>query len=260
MYDLSEKNAVQVWRDDSKVLLIVFSGIFPIAGVAPFDFIRETPYLRSNLLYLSDFYRSGYKKGLSENLPALETVIQWITEKIDRQSIEEVAVVGASSGALPGLVCAAQLGVRKAWAFGPRPPADNLFKPMSEKGPAIVGMHYYRRRIMGQFARATRKPASDWFRTKDVDWDLVERQAAFLSQYTPAAGESERSYVVYYVESNKVDAAVTAHLSDCPGIRTVNIDPPLDRCGDWIYQPGWDHSVIQVMRLGHGLTHYMSEN
>ena len=256
MYDISQKNVVQVWRDDSDTLLIVFSGIFAIAGVAPFDFLKETDYQRSNLIYFKDFYRSGYKLGVSEGLPSLAKIIEFCKTKIKEHEIRNVAVLGASSGALPALVCAHESEASLAWGLGPRTPKDNLLKPMSHKGRPFNRWIELKISVYQKIAKLLNRRAKDWFVDRYMDRDLVDKQIKLLSDFS--SKENDRHYRVYSVPDNKSDTRLAKRIAQCPGITYIPVIVPDDYEGNIVKQSGWDHSVVQAMRLGKGLKAYMN--
>ena len=259
MYDMSEENIVQVWREDSDTLMIVFSGIFPVAGSGPFDFLKETGFASSSLVYLHDFYRSGYAKGVSENLPSLEHVLQWCEAKISARPIEEIVVVGASSGALPAFLCAQRCGATRAWGFGARPIREGLFPPMSHSGSPFAGWPQVKINLNEKVAKIFDRPAKDWFAKRYVGWALLDSQLEILAKGSepPSPDKPPCEYRAYYVPSNKMDTLISKKMAQCVGIICVPVTLPDDYCGQWNKQPGWDHSVIQVMRLGLGVHSYL---
>ena len=60
------------------------------------------------------------------------------------------------------------------------------------------------------------------------------------------------------MSSNIVDTAVSQRVAACEGVNGCAVELPEDYSGDWVRQSGWDHSVIQVMRLSEKLSHYMN--
>ena len=253
MYDISQENVVQVWRTEVQPLVIVFSGIFQVAGIGPFDFLKETGLEKSNLIYFKDYYRSGYRQGVSNQLPSLKTIIEWCKNKISEKKVEEIYVIGASSGVLPGFICAQECGAKKAWGFGPRPVKEGFFPPMSDQGSPFRGIVKLKIELNQILAKILKRPARDWFKKGQVDWKLVDEQLEILCQVNDQA----RDYRIFYSPNNIADKAVSRYLTNSPGITAHEVHLPEDYSGDWITQPGWDHSVIQVMRLGKGLQHYM---
>jgi len=259
MYNLSEENIIQVWREDSATLMIVFSGIFPVAGSGPFDFLKETGFAASSLIYMHDFYRSGYSKGVSENLPSLEHVLQWCEAAVSGRSFDEVVVVGASSGALPAFLCAQRCGAKRAWGFGARPIKDGLFPPMSHEGSPYARWPQVKIGLNRKVAELIDRPARDWFAKRDVGWKLLDNQLEILAKAyeSNGAGSSNCELKAYYVPSNKTDSLICEKMSRCSGITCFPVTLPDDYSGQWNKQPGWDHSVIQVMRLGRGVNTYL---
>ena len=256
MYDVSQENVVQVWRNDTETLLIVFSGIFALAGVAPFDFLKETDYQKSNLIYFKDFYRSGYKLGVSSSLPSLNALIEFCKTKIAEKQVKEVVVIGASSGALPALVCAHECNASHAWALGPRIPRDNLLKPMSHEGRPFSRWVEFKIWLYQKIARIFNRRAKDWFSNNDLDHALINKQVELLSNVKGV--DENRHYKVFSVPENKVDTRLAKRIAECPGVEYIPVIIPAEYMGHIIKQSGWDHSVVQAMRLGKGLRAYMS--
>lgn len=233
-------NVATSTRADCCQLFFIFSGLMrKIGGLSPLDFLNEACLSDRNVVMFRDPYKTGYRRGLSEQIADLDALVNWQHEYCRTlPHVRDVYCVGVSGGALPAMYAGYHLKAKGVWSFGARPPAPEIWGLDPE---ALLFKQHSLRREQG-LARGNphNETALDPFEECMLDTAIIDTVRNLLS--TPN-GITE--YRLYYSPSNKCDTLVHDVLSDLPG----TISCPVTASPDYPYAkgPNWDHKVLPIL-------------
>ena len=248
-----QPNIVTSTRPDCSQLFFVFTGIIQkVLGLPPLDFLQKARLANRNFVVLKDPSKRGFRCGVSDEIPDLESLFDWQRNYVLGLShVREVYCIGVSAGAIPAIMAGHYLGAEGVWAFSGRPPSEKWTRQQAPAGFVrnIISKNtrylrdYARRyRVITSkaLANAIEIPADTKLDMSMIDSHLIDQAVAKLNNHN---GKTE--YRLYYVPSNAPDAYVNQRLADCPGTVSVPVHPPADY--PHIHETSWDHNVLSVL-------------
>lgn len=85
------------------------------------DLVQNTGLANRNLVLIRDFYATNYSRGVSPEIPDLESLIDWHEEHLrSHPQVTEIHNIGNSSGGYGAMLFGYLLGAKKVFAFAPR--------------------------------------------------------------------------------------------------------------------------------------------
>ncbi|SMY09264.1 hypothetical protein [Flavimaricola marinus] len=113
---LTRKNCCQ--------LFFVYGGAHGrMEGMGPMAFLQKSGIADRNIVFVRDPKAKFYHEGVSDELPDLDSVLDWHAQYIeDNPHITEVYTVGNSFGGWASMFFGYMLGVDKVWALAPAGP------------------------------------------------------------------------------------------------------------------------------------------
>lgn len=124
-------NIVTLERPDCAQLFIVYAAALSriMQGMNQMSFLRRSGLLRRNVIFIRDpetvvqgenVHSGYYEKGISPDLPDLDSVLDWQRAYIDSQShVTEVYSLGNSFGGWSAMFFGYMLAVDKVYALAP---------------------------------------------------------------------------------------------------------------------------------------------
>lgn len=119
-----------------KRLLIVFAGGAMRPMMPLHAFLQHLDAAKTDVLFLRDPKRDGFRGGLFGVGGSLEEVVARLPELLEQRSFDALSTLGTSAGGVPALLAGLALGARSVlsvggsrpdrWEFGGRPVAESL--------------------------------------------------------------------------------------------------------------------------------------
>lgn len=114
-------NIACLTRDNCSQLFFVYAGgLGMVEGMGPMAFLQQSGISDRNVAFVRDPNTHYFSKGVSDELPDLDAVLDWHQSHLDANPhIDEVYCVGNSFGGWSALFFGYMLGVKKVWALAP---------------------------------------------------------------------------------------------------------------------------------------------
>lgn len=114
-------NIAVLTRPNCSQLFFIYAGGLGIyEGMGPMEFVQKSGIANRNLVFIRDPELHYFEKGVSEEIPNLDALIDWHLDHLAANPhIEEVYCLGNSFGGWAALLFGYVLGVKKVWAFAP---------------------------------------------------------------------------------------------------------------------------------------------
>lgn len=108
-------------RENCAQLFFVYAGgLGMVEGMGPMAFLQQSGISDRNVAFVRDPNTHYFSKGVSDELPDLDAVLDWHQSHIDANPhIDEVYCVGNSFGGWSAMFFGYMLGVKKVWALSP---------------------------------------------------------------------------------------------------------------------------------------------
>lgn len=104
----------------SQLFFVYAGGLGMVEGMGPMAFLQQSGISDRNVAFVRDPNTHYFSKGVSEELPDLDAVLDWHQSHLDANPhIDEVYCVGNSFGGWSALFFGYMLGVKKVWALAP---------------------------------------------------------------------------------------------------------------------------------------------
>ncbi len=145
--DRSRKTLLARPNKKSGDLVFVFSGIRGGMGLGEdaLAFIKAAGLTRRNFALFRDLNRARYRLGLSEEIPDLRSLIDWMRKFRDEQSqVEHVYLTGNSMGSATAIICGHALGADAVVAYS-IPWIEN-----PDGGPEVDGIEWDLRKLLAK--------------------------------------------------------------------------------------------------------------
>ena len=122
------KPVICMRRPSCAQLMVIYGGMDAFLGtqgtvndMSPLDFLKASGLFGRNLAWIRDPYGENFQRGVSEELPDVETLAQWTREYTrSLPHVREVHAVGYSSGAYGAMLFGHLCQMQSVWAFSPR--------------------------------------------------------------------------------------------------------------------------------------------
>ena len=117
-------NIACLTRKRCSQLFFVYSGMKgAMEGLSPMTFLQRSGISDRNVACLRDPNGCLYEKGISDEIPSLEAVLNWHEAHIAANPhVTEIYAVGNSHGGWAALFFGYMLGFKKVWALAPGGP------------------------------------------------------------------------------------------------------------------------------------------
>lgn len=114
-------NIVCLNRKTCSQLFFVYAGAHgAIEGMGPMTFLQKSGIADRNIVFVRDPHRCFFDKGVSDEIPTLDALLDWHQDYIDANPhVTEIYTVGNSFGGWAALFFGYMLAVRKSWALAP---------------------------------------------------------------------------------------------------------------------------------------------
>lgn len=100
--------------------LVVFGGISGAFGVPPFEFVRLSGELDTNVVFIRDRTQRWYQAGVPELGGDVRTAVEGLGRRLDELGLSRVVCVGNSAGGFAASVFGSLLGAVEVHAFVPQ--------------------------------------------------------------------------------------------------------------------------------------------
>lgn len=114
-------NIAVLSRENCSQLFFVYAGgLGMVEGMGPMAFLQQSGISDRNVAFVRDPNTHYFSKGVSDDLPDLDAVLDWHQQHIDANPhIDEVYCIGNSFGGWSAMFFGYMLGVKKVWALAP---------------------------------------------------------------------------------------------------------------------------------------------
>jgi hypothetical protein len=245
---LTHKNNIVISsREECAQLFYIFTGLYQtVPGLSAMEFLQKTGLANRNFVIFRDPTGSGFKRGVSDEIPDFRSLLKWQHEHRKRLNhVRETYCIGVSAGGIPAIRSGHSLGAATVWCFGARPPSQMVTDRYVARPGRRNSARRIRSRLRGvgrQFARwGARAPARSPLKKERIDIELIDQTVVELKSYNGAT-----EYRLYYVPSNANDSYVHDRLIDCPGMASYPVQPSPRYQG--VYRKHWDHLVLSVIK------------
>jgi len=181
MAPTAQAHALKV-RNDCAQLFVLYTGMAGRMMIPAMQFIEETKIVDRNLIIVRDLQHCCYQRGVSPNVPSVQSFLSWqqsLLQKKELSHVREVYCVGSSGGAYAAMLSGHFLKAAKVWAFAP---------PV----PVLTGERV----------------------------SYVDPEFADLSKVLTSDNETTK-YRVYYNESMEFDRTAAQRLQGLPGVELL---------------------------------------
>ena len=234
MYKTYE-NIVAITRENCSQLFLLYSGLMrTVGGMRALGFLKKSALDNRNVVMFIDPYKTGFRRGVSEEIPSLDALVNWQREYCKGlPHVKEVYCIGVSAGAFPAIYSGYYLKADAVWTFGARPPAEKYWGQDPE---ALL------------FEKATRPidPNRDPLEECMIDPYIITTVRSLLS--TP---NGVTQYHLYFAPSNECDTLAHTLISDLPATHSYPIVAPDDYPHN--QGPNWDHKLLPIIQHMGGL-------
>lgn len=198
-------------------LFVAFGGIRQRLGAPPFEFFNSIANIDCDKIFLRDFQRSWYQRGIDQELNDFDKVVNYLGGVISKYKYRKVCFLGNSMGGYAAILFGTILDVDKVIAFAPQSFIDK-----------------FRRFIY-------RDKRSRGLKDNLYTYENVNKAHFDLKKFLLKNDSYKTEINIYYSALDRLDSR---HAKRLKNRKNVILHP--------IYEG--DHSVIRVVR-GSGLLH-----
>ncbi|WP_282782595.1 hypothetical protein [Phaeodactylibacter xiamenensis] len=101
-------------------LFVAFGGIRQRLGAPPFEFFNSIANIDCDKIFLRDFQRSWYQRGIDQELNDFDKVVNYLEGVISKYKYRKVCFLGNSMGGYAAILFGTILDVDKVIAFAPQ--------------------------------------------------------------------------------------------------------------------------------------------
>ena len=114
-------NIACLTRKNCSQLFFVYAGLHGmVEGMGPMTFLQKSGIADRNIAFIRDPHACFYDKGVSDEIPTLDALIDWHQAHIAANPhVTEVYCIGNSFGGWAALFFGYMLGVKKVWSLAP---------------------------------------------------------------------------------------------------------------------------------------------
>lgn len=198
-------------------LFVAFGGIRQRLGAPPFEFFNSIANIDCDKIFLRDFQRSWYQRGIDQELNDFDKVVNYLGGVISKYKYRKVCFLGNSMGGYAAILFGTILDVDKVIAFAPQSFIDK-----------------FRRFIY-------RDKRSRGLKDNLYTYENVNKAHFDLKKFLLKNDSYKTEINIYYSALDRLDSR---HAKRLKNRKNVILHP--------IYEG--DHSVIRIVR-GSGLLH-----
>jgi|25_taG_2_1085351.scaffolds.fasta_scaffold00117_22 hypothetical protein len=118
--DSDKFKSILIERNGSENLLIAFGGLKLGIGIPKFEFYNSISGIDCDKIFLRDFNQAWYHKGVTRKINSIESVKEFLQEKILLGKYQSVCLVGNSMGGFAAILFGTLLGVDNVICFSPQ--------------------------------------------------------------------------------------------------------------------------------------------
>ncbi len=176
-------------------LLVSFGGIHQGLGMPVFEFFKSLTNVDCDKVFLRDFERAWYQKGLDAEMNHIDKVRDYLYELIAQNNYHKICFLGSSMGGYAAILFGAMLKADKVIAFAPQTFIDKINR-----------LKYYDRRWSEEINKLHAFPA--------------RRKEYFdLKKYLAQVKDFKTEIALYYASSDRLDKKHAERLSHLPQVK-----------------------------------------